>query len=210
MCAQSEQINISTLSHAVSSCTKLLYYVTLTSSLLHHDIGRDGKDFVKSLSHNLRCRVACFVDVDRKKIECGYYVNKDENLKIPIVHFSTLASNPQTRDKLIETWENEINSCKADNEPHFGQIDKSKKMLSHQMDDSVEKADEDLLGRPTKKLKKKPANNIAKKKKINLDLTVLPSLPVVVCVAMYRTNGILEQNVRNIGRTEGKDLWHFS
>jgi len=38
----------------------------------------------------------------------------------------------------------------------------------------------------------------------------LTKMPVVVCVAMYRTNGILERNVAAIGRTEGADLWHFS
>lgn len=43
-----------------------------------------------------------------------------------------------------------------------------------------------------------------------LDLTLLPMLPVVVCVSMYRTNGALEQNVSKIGRVEGEDLWHFS
>jgi hypothetical protein len=32
----------------------------------------------------------------------------------------------------------------------------------------------------------------------------------VVCVAMYRTGGALEHNVKSIGRTEGVDLWHFS
>ena len=34
-------------------------------------------------------------------------------------------------------------------------------------------------------------------------------LPVVVCVAMYRTDGKLEENVATIGRVEGKNLWHF-
>ena len=35
-----------------------------------------------------------------------------------------------------------------------------------------------------------------------------PQLPVIVCVAMYRTGGALEHNVKLIGRTEGYDLWH--
>ncbi|GMH73353.1 hypothetical protein TL16_g06168 [Triparma laevis f. inornata] len=35
------------------------------------------------------------------------------------------------------------------------------------------------------------------------------NLPVVVCVAMYRTDGKLEENVATIERTEGDDLWHF-
>ena len=33
--------------------------------------------------------------------------------------------------------------------------------------------------------------------------------PVMVCVAMYRTGGKLEENVGSVGRTEGEDLWHF-
>jgi len=43
-----------------------------------------------------------------------------------------------------------------------------------------------------------------------LDVSLLPKLPVVVCVAMYRTNGALEANVKSVKRTEGHDLWHFS
>ncbi|GMH50520.1 hypothetical protein TrRE_jg12221 [Triparma retinervis] len=35
------------------------------------------------------------------------------------------------------------------------------------------------------------------------------SLPVVCCVAMYRTGGKLEENVESVGREEGVDLWHF-
>ena len=44
----------------------------------------------------------------------------------------------------------------------------------------------------------------------SLDPSVIRDLPVVVCVAMYRTNGALESNVASIGRVEGKDLWHIS
>ena len=35
------------------------------------------------------------------------------------------------------------------------------------------------------------------------------NLPVVVCVAMYRTDGKLEENVASVGRVEGNTLWHF-
>ena len=41
-----------------------------------------------------------------------------------------------------------------------------------------------------------------------IDPDVLRRLPVVVCVAMFRTNGALESNVASIGRIEGEDLWH--
>ena len=35
-------------------------------------------------------------------------------------------------------------------------------------------------------------------------------IPVVICVAMYRTGGKLERNVKSINRVEGIDLWHFN
>ena len=54
-------------------------------------------------------------------------------------------------------------------------------------------------------------NEIEKYIKVKyIDGVPLTSLPVIVCVAMYRTNGVLEQNVASIGRKEGYDLWHFS
>ncbi|GMI22658.1 hypothetical protein TrCOL_g11384 [Triparma columacea] len=34
-------------------------------------------------------------------------------------------------------------------------------------------------------------------------------LPVVCCVAMYRTGGKLEENVASVSREEGVSLWHF-
>ena len=43
-----------------------------------------------------------------------------------------------------------------------------------------------------------------------IESEVLHELPVVVCVAMYRTNGALERNVASIGRVEGQNLWHIS
>ena len=45
--------------------------------------GRDGKDFFKSLSPDLRGRVRCFVDVDEKKIAAGFHANRDLGIKIP-------------------------------------------------------------------------------------------------------------------------------
>jgi hypothetical protein len=144
--------------------------------------GRDGKDFVKALSKDMRRRVACFVDVDEKKIDSGYYVNKELDIRIPIVHFSWLAKD----------------RGKADRESSFGRVDKQRK-----------------VGRPDKRNENDTKSPPPSKKRrlnaaVDLDLSVLPSLPIVVCVAMYRTNGALEANVASIGRTEGKDLWHFS
>jgi hypothetical protein len=60
--------------------------------------------------------------------------------------------------------------------------------------------------------KEKTDNPNKKKKKKNNDDDVVvdyKTLPVVVCVAMYRTGGLLEANVASIQRTEGVDLWHF-
>jgi glycosyltransferase involved in cell wall biosynthesis len=145
--------------------------------------GRDGKDFVKALSKDVHRRVACFVDVDEKKINGGYYVNKELHIRIPIVHFSWLAKD----------------RAKVDRESFFGRVAKQRKVGSHDKN-----AENDA--KSTLPSSKKRRLNAA----MDLDLSVLPSLPVVVCVAMYRTGGALEANVASIGRTEGKNLWHFS
>jgi len=93
--------------------------------------GRDGKEFIKSLSPDLLPRVKFIVDVDEKKIAAGYH-HRNRNIHIDIKNFRVLQ-------------------------------------------------EEEFKG-----------------------------LPVVVCVAMYRTGGKLEENVRSVGRTEGVDLWHFN
>jgi len=140
------------------------------------------------------------VDVDHKKINLGYYTNKDIDVKIPILHFSLLASDPDVRQRLQRCWEEgEYNSR---NEPGFGRIDKSKpeNRLAKPKNDEHK-------GFPQPPKKKRRLYSV---KEDVLDFTILPQLPVVVCVAMYRTNGALEHNVKSIGRTEGLDLWHFS
>ena len=55
---------------------------------------------------------------------------------------------------------------------------------------------------PRSKKEKKAAQS-------SIDPKNLKHLPVVVCVAMYRTNGALESNVSSIGRVEGHDFWHI-
>lgn len=122
--------------------------------------GRDGKAFFKALSPEYRQRVVCLVDVDEQKL--GWYVHRDWNVKIPIVHFCELA-RPRS----------EITTA-------YGQIDKGTEQ------------------RPIKK------------RKMIVSEPRYSNLPVVICVSLYRTNGALEHNVRQIGRTEGLDLWHFS
>ena len=154
--------------------------------------GRDGKDFVKALSKNVRKRVACFVDVDEKKIEAGYYDYKDMDIRIPIVHFSWLSTNRE----------------QADGEVLFGRIDKTRngKQVGKIDGDSSKKRKDTTDEKSSASFKKKTKAKVPK----GLDLSLLPKLPFVVCVAMYRTNGALEANVKSVGRTEGKDMWHFS
>jgi hypothetical protein len=162
--------------------------------------GRDGRSFVKALSPESRKRIACFVDVDYKKIETGYYVNKDLDVRIPIVHFSLLAPDPNVRRDLQERSEDE-------SDLRFGRINKSAGGI---LDNAKAEAEREVQGvfkspmHPSRRKKRKFC--VAK----DLDVEALPSLPIVVCVAMYRTNGALEQNVASIGRREGTNLWHFS
>jgi glycosyltransferase involved in cell wall biosynthesis len=176
--------------------------------------GRDGKDFFKSLSPALRSRVRCFVDVDEKKIAAGFYANPDIGVKIPIVHFSLLAKDPQVRRMCIE------------DDMIFGRITKGAKKKQNADEGTRSKGSEDWAVTSAAK-KKRPANlndaespsakrrvvlqhNLGAKDSKELDVDSLPHLPVVVCVAMYRTNGVLERNVQSIGRVEGVDVWHFS
>ena len=159
--------------------------------------GRDGKDFFKALSSAIQQRVYCFVDVDEKKI--GYYVNREMKVKIPVVHFSLLAADPAVRKKLTNAWEQEGEMA---SDLWFGHIDKSRSDGENSTKKEPSAASDPVA--------KKPRRLHALSKADELDLDLLPKLPVVVCVAMYRTNGALEANVASIGRTEGKDLWHFS
>jgi glycosyltransferase involved in cell wall biosynthesis len=155
--------------------------------------GRDGKDFVRTLHGDLRKRVYCFVDVDEKKIDSGFYVNREIDVRIPIVHFSLLAKDPDIRERLHQSWQENIGSPNI-----VGRIDKGKP--GH----NVQRGLIQTSQQPTKKRRTDAF------RALDSYLSLLPSLPVVVCVAMYRTNGVLEMNVEAIGREEGKDLWHFS
>ena len=194
--------------------------------------GRDAKDFVKALSPAARRRVYCMVDVDDRKIERGFYEytpprtsdNNNNNSgngkgkekmatqqKIPILHFSLLVRDPEVRAELYHAWKHGNNGLiRSDSStngetsaPAFGRIDKAK-IPTTPLDTRVP---------PPSSKRRKASSGIESRKDpgtANLDLSLLPKLPVVVCVAMYRTNGALESNVKMIGRSEGKDLWHFS
>ena len=158
--------------------------------------GRDGKDFCKALSKDLRSRVYCFVDVDEKKLQVGRYVNRDLQADIPILHFSFLVKEDCKRRKIQSNWE-----TGDDDDDSFGQINKAN------LRDVRKDGDPSQSSPPAKKRK---ATKRAPLQSHDLDIEKLQRTPVVVCVAMYRTGGALECNVKAIGRTEGVDLWHFS
>lgn len=146
--------------------------------------GRDGKDFYKALTPERREQVVCFLDVDDNKIERGYY--EFESIKVPIVHFSLAVRDGELREKLYGEWKSGTNGA-----VNFGKIRKGR---------------DEPFSKSTKKQKlerRDPGASL-------VDPANLATLPAVVCVAMYRTNGALESNVAQIGRTEGEDLWHFS
>ena len=155
--------------------------------------GRDGKDFFKALSDDLRCQVYCFVDVDAKKLELGSYANRDICSKVPIIHFSYLIFDESVREQIQSDWERGDEAVEIQ-----GRIVKSKLL-----DDSCSLG----AARPAKRQRQVHRASLNCQ---NLDLVMLQRLPVVVCVAKNRTNGVLERNVSLIARTEGQNLWHFS
>ena len=163
--------------------------------------GRDGKDFVKSLSKENRKRIYCFVDVDEKKLDIGRYMNRDLDVNVPIIHFSFLIKDPDLRSKIQYEWEEGLNT----NDTIIGRIDKSKNTKT-----ATDYGNDDDAAPPEAKRQKTLKRNSSKLQIRELSSHLLRQLPVVVCVAMYRTNGVLERNVKTVGRTEGLDLWHFS
>ena len=153
--------------------------------------GRDGKDFLKALSPEVASSVVCFVDVDEKKInQIKFYDNSDLNMRVPILHFSVLRSVSYD----VET---------LDAAETFGRINKRRE---HALPDLTigerQPKHQPLAG--TKKPDKSSSDE-----QLPLNRKEMASLPVVVCVAMYRSNGALEKNVASIGRVEGENLWHI-
>jgi hypothetical protein len=150
--------------------------------------GRDGKDFLKALSSDVASCVVCFVDVDKKKINhIKYYDNPDLRKRLPILHFSVLRKDTNKTDAMVDS---EV----------FGRIDKRKEnALSHLKNN----ADVELEEKAQEK------DTIQYQGNLPLSEAEMTLLPVVVCVAMYRSNGALERNVASIGRIEGDNLWHI-
>lgn len=155
--------------------------------------GRDGKDFLKALSDEARNRVYCFVDVDEKKLKVGSYHNRELAKSVPIIHFSFLISDQIIRERILSEWERGDGGKEI-----MARITKSKPG-----EFPTEEAGDCLP--PTKKQRQ-----ITPLSSQGLELTWLRRLPVVVCVAKNRTNGVLERNVNTIGRMEGRSLWHFN
>jgi glycosyltransferase involved in cell wall biosynthesis len=157
--------------------------------------GRDGKDFCKALRPDTRRRICCLADVDDAKIlgSGGQYANAELGLRIPVVHFSYLARDPEVRERLTRSWRDGLDDDGG--AAAYGRVDKRRRTASPPGPAPAQKA---------------PARRRELAGGRGLDLSVLPDLPVVVCVVLNRTNGALERNVELIGRTEGEDLWHFS
>jgi hypothetical protein len=151
--------------------------------------GRDGKEFLKALSPAVASKVICFVDVDQKKIETTkWYANPAlGDIRIPILHFSMLAK----RD--------------ISEEVKFGHIDK-KRCGGEQFSISTKQY---AVAYDHNHKPKNGKINKNSKSDTSIQSETLQQLPVVVCVAMYRSNGALESNVASIGRCEGVDLWHL-
>jgi glycosyltransferase involved in cell wall biosynthesis len=190
--------------------------------------GRDGKDFVKALSPRIRSRVYCFLEVDDQKIARGFYqyryrVNgndtnerNDVDVDIPILHFSLAVLDPQVRNSLYSSWKNGSANLGKDStstpvarekkyeaSSAYGQIDKTNYSASIESTPPPTKRSKTTKTKNDQRPRQDPGRSV-------IDVGKIAQLPVVVCVALHRTNGALEHNVRLIDRTEGHDLWHFS
>lgn len=142
--------------------------------------GRNGKGFIKALQPEFRERIACLVDVDQKRIDAGEYYKRELGLRIPFVHFSLLARDPEMRERLGESYEAGV----VGNHARFGRTQKDPPGSSSEAVASASPRDPPRKQRKVSRFK-------------SFDDSILPTLPVVVCVAMYRTGGTLEHNVQS-------------
>ena len=149
------------------------------------------------------------MDQEQRKKTKGNKSKKSQ--KIPIVHFSLLAHNDAKRKELMQEWMFP-NQATLDEE-NSGRITKENPSLLEKACKRMKVTHTTTESSESKQTPapKRPLHGLSKKDKIHHTmLEELKDLPVVVCVAMYRSNGILEKNVANIGRKEGFNLWHFS
>jgi glycosyltransferase involved in cell wall biosynthesis len=140
--------------------------------------------------------------------------NGGSSIKIPIVHFSLLAKDDNKRKTLMNEWM--YPSLSKFEEEEKGRIVKGdssnqKGYKRIKLNERQEQQPQQEKEGYDKQLEPRKLHGLSKKDKANLQLLdALKDFPVVVCVAMYRSSGVLETNVANIGRQEGVDLWHFS
>lgn len=179
--------------------------------------GRDAKDVVKKWTRETQRRIYCMVDVDDAKIARGWYecgtssselvgccdackkastATHDDNnnrtttapVRIPIVHWSVLIPG-KDGDQAYMAWKEGADDAVVVG--HFGHMEKKKPPTT------------------AKKKRPRPSSPRSDPGLSGLSRDTLQKLPVVVCVAMYRTNGALEANVQRIQRVEGETLWHL-
>jgi len=140
-------------------------------------------------------------------------------VKIPVVHYSLLARDAGVREELGRKW--------LEGRDERSDINKSRPVsasASAAGTDSIKTEDtasasaavgDGTAARPSREAAEpswpRRLHNLASgDAEGKATVGWLKDMPVVVCVAMYRTNGMLEKNVELVGRTEGVDLWNFS
>jgi len=142
--------------------------------------------------------------------------------KIPLVHFSLIASDDEKRKQMMKQFldgptDDEIAGRITKEKPSNAKEQRGGAGEQHLPLPQKRSVDNSNTDKANKRAKvssvQRQIHAIPKKDVVNFDMieqNILSKLPVVVCVALYRTNGVLERNVKNIGREEGSDLWHFS
>jgi hypothetical protein len=168
---------------------------------------RDGKEFVKSLSLDVRKPVSyialwTWMPKNWPVAAIAMRIGDQLGLGIPTTHFSFLAKDSEIRENIQVDWEEG-----STNDAIVGRIDKTKETPTGTQDGDKSELQE-TAAQPHNKNRK-----IRKPQKLEL-CGLCPSrlqrLSVVVRVAMYHTTGMLERNVQRVQREEGMDLWHFS
>ncbi len=172
------------------------------------------------------------VEVSRPTKRSKISKRKDarHDIRIPIIHFSLLISDRNKRQRLCNAWIHREDGRNETSAELVGRIRKerprnfcesppqecckqSKSDIETNAFKTEEKAHKTSECSTVAVPSQRKLHAISKKDERNLRMIEsedLAKMPVVVCVAMYRTNGILERNVAAIGRREGVDLWHFS
>jgi hypothetical protein len=177
------------------------------------------------MSPDLLARVQCFVDVDEKKIKCGFYYSQHHQLPDPAGVAGTSigitggsgggsrgegSGNAATLEGGAGAGSNTAGKEHPPNTNAIGERNAKRAKIDRKKGLKVPIYHFTKLTRPTIDMAAANGDANAAGGATAAPSTEFARLPVVVCVAMYRTDGILEANVRSIGRVEGEDLWHFS